>query len=90
MIGKYFSNGWKILVCFPTIGKFFRLFSNDWKNFREAAKNTKSTKESRVAGGMREESGREATRTGRKPLRGQERAWKSDFFETTWTTRDNS
>jgi hypothetical protein len=54
------------------------------KNFQKATKNTKSTKESRVAGGTREESGRESTRTRRKPLRGQERL-ESGWGETTWT-----
>ena len=31
MVGKKFSNGWKIPPVFPTIGKNFRQFSNDWK-----------------------------------------------------------
>ena len=34
MIGKYFSNGWKIL---PD-------FSNDWKNFSGRFRETKETK----------------------------------------------
>jgi hypothetical protein len=58
--------------------KFFGGFPMIGKNFREATKDTKSTKKSRVVGGTREESGREATRTGRKPLRGQERDWRAD------------
>ena len=33
MIGKYFSNGWKILTDFSNDWKNFRVFSNDWKNF---------------------------------------------------------
>ena len=32
MIGKYFSNGWKIRGGFPMIGKKFQRVSNDWKN----------------------------------------------------------
>ena len=44
---------------FPMIGKILRPFSNDWKNCLEAAKDAKSTK---IAGGTREESGRESTR----------------------------
>jgi hypothetical protein len=38
MIGKYFSNGWKIRVGFPMIGKIFRAFSNDWKKFSAQGK----------------------------------------------------
>ena len=36
MIGKLFSNGWKNGPIFPTIGKIFRQFSNDWKKFSRA------------------------------------------------------
>ena len=41
------------MAVFPMIGKYF---SNNWKNFREAAKDTKSTKKS----GVREGRGRRA------------------------------
>ena len=50
MIGKLFSNAWKIL---PD-------FSNDWKNFLAAAKDSKSTK---IAGGGRKESCRNGEKT---------------------------
>ncbi|MBR4250974.1 MAG: hypothetical protein IKQ15_01580 [Kiritimatiellae bacterium] len=39
MIGKLFSNGWKIHPGFPTIGKIFRRFSNDWKIFFHSLEN---------------------------------------------------
>jgi len=57
--------------CFHTMEPTFARFPTIGKNFPEA---TKATKESRVAGGTREECGWESTRTGRKPLRGQEHA----------------
>jgi hypothetical protein len=41
MIGKNVSNGWKIPPVFPTIGKIFRQFSNDWKNFSGAVSSIK-------------------------------------------------
>lgn len=50
------------------------------KKFREATKNTKGTKKSRVAGGTREERGRASTRTGRKPIWGQEGAWRAFVY----------
>ena len=75
-----FSNDWKIFFqwlenfvrFFQRLEKFFGGFPMIGKNFREAAKGTKSTKESGGAGGTREESGRESTRMDRMPLRGLE------------------
>jgi hypothetical protein len=52
MIGNFFPNGWKIHPVFPTIGKIFRQFSNDWKKFSRpslANKTTNRTKADKLA-----------------------------------------
>ena len=69
MIGKYFSNGWKICGDFPMIGKIFG-----------KPQRAQRAKESGGVGETREEGGREATRTERKPLRGQERALSANLL----------
>ena len=72
MIGKKFPMVGKFGAVFQRLEKFFGSFPMIGKIFQEATKGTK------IAGGMREERGREATRTGRKPLRGREGAWRVD------------
>ena len=69
------------------IGKIFRRFPNDWKKFSESHKEHKGIRGcGRYAGGERKGSYKNwektASRTGTRLEGG--------FFETTWTTRDNS
>ena len=61
---------------FPTIGKIFRQFSNDWKKFSVRFWKTKRTK-------------RTTKQAENKTVR-QFRQFPTIFEETTWTTRDNS
>ena len=46
----------------------------------EGEKKANRTKGGKFAEGTREDSGKESTGTVRKPLRGQERAWRADFL----------
>ena len=73
---------------FPMVGKFsgaagsrtsgssVTLFQKVSRHFRRCGILPRPNKWR--AGGTREVGGRESTRTGRKPLRGRERAWKAD------------
>ena len=79
MVGKF----WPI---FPTIGKIFLMFSNDWKKFSVSHKGHKEHKDcGRDAGGEREESYKNGEKTALRTGMFLEGGWR----ETTWTTRDN-